>query len=124
MLNHSEEIQLLPFLNVTLVFNSGVAFGMFKSFGQVMPHIFSFIAIALGFSLVIWSFLRKKHYFAMTLISAGAFGNAIDRIRLGVVIDFIDLFWKNMHWPAFNIADISICLGACIFFYSELKKNK
>ena len=60
----------------------------------------------------------------MSLISAGALGNAIDRIRLGVVIDFIDVYWQNLHWPAFNIADISICIGACIFLYSELNNNK
>jgi signal peptidase II len=124
MLQHSEEINLLPFLNFTLVFNSGVAFGIFKSFGQLVPHVFSVIGVTFGLGLIIWAFLNKKHYFAMSLISAGALGNAIDRIRLGVVIDFIDIYWKNLHWPAFNIADISICLGACIFLYSELSKNK
>ena len=124
MLNHSEEINLLPFLNFTLVFNSGVAFGIFKSFGQIVPHVFSIIAVTFGIGLITWAFFNKKHYFAMTFISAGALGNAIDRIRLGVVIDFIDVFWKNLHWPAFNIADISICLGACIFLYGELNKNK
>ena len=123
MLQHSEEINLLPFLNFTLVFNSGVAFGIFKNFGQLVPHVFSFIGVVFGLGLVIWAFLNKKHYFAMSLISAGALGNAIDRIRLGVVIDFIDIYWKNLHWPAFNIADISICLGACIFLYCELSKN-
>ena len=124
MLQHSEEINLLPFLNFTLVFNPGVAFGIFKNFGQLVPHVFSFIGVTFGLGLIIWAFLNKKHYFAMSLISAGALGNAIDRIRLGVVIDFIDVYWKNLHWPAFNIADISICLGACMFLYSELSKNK
>ena len=124
MLSHSEEIRLLPFLNLTFLLNSGVAFGIFKNLGQVIPHIFSFIGIVLGSGLLIWAFLTKKHYFAMTLISAGALGNAIDRIKLGAVIDFIDLYWKDMHWPAFNIADISICIGACIFLYSELNNNK
>ena len=123
MLQHSEEINLLPFLNFTLVFNSGVAFGIFKNFGQLVPHVFSFIGVVFGLGLVIWAFLNKNHYFAMSLISAGALGNAIDRIRLGVVIDFIDIYWKNLHWPAFNIADISICLGACIFLYCELSNN-
>ena len=124
MLSHSAEINFLPFINFTLVFNSGVAFGIFKNFGQLVPHVFSFIGVVFGLGLIIWAFLNKKHYFAMTLISAGALGNAIDRIRLGVVIDFIDVFWRNLHWPAFNIADISICLGASIFLYSELTKNK
>ena len=63
-------------------------------------------------------------FLIFSFISAGALGNAIDRIRLGVVIDFIDIYWKNLHWPAFNIADISICLGASIFLYYELSNNK
>ena len=124
MLTYSEELILLPFLNFTLVFNSGVAFGIFKGFGQLVPHIFSFIGVAFGFGLISWAIFTKKHYLAMTLISAGALGNAIDRIRLGVVIDFIDVYWKNLHWPAFNIADISICVGACIFLYNEFSESK
>ena len=124
MLDHSEELTLLPFLNLTLVFNSGVAFGIFSGFGQVVPHIFSLIGLLFGFGLISWAIIIKKHYYAMTLISAGALGNAIDRIRLGVVIDFIDVYWKNLHWPAFNIADISICVGACIFLYNEFSESK
>lgn len=124
MLNHSEELILLPFLKFTLVFNSGVAFGIFRDFGQLVPHIFSFIGLVFGFGLILWAIIKKKHYLAMTLISAGALGNAIDRIRLGVVIDFIDVYWKHLHWPAFNIADISICIGACIFLYNEFRESK
>ena len=124
MLTNSEELTLLPFLNFTLVFNSGVAFGIFRDFGQLVPHIFSFIGLAFGFGLILWAIINKKHYFAMTLISAGALGNAIDRIRLGVVIDFIDVYWQDLHWPAFNIADISICMGACIFLYNEFYESK
>ena len=124
MLTDSKDLILLPFLNFTLVFNSGVAFGIFRDFGQLLPHIFSFIGITFGLGLISWAIFAKKHYYAMTLISAGALGNAIDRIRLGVVVDFIDFYWKNLHWPAFNIADISICIGACIFLYSEFSENK
>lgn len=124
MLTHSDELILLPFLNFTLVFNSGVAFGLFREFGELVPNIFSFIGLAFGFGLIIWALVQKKHYYAMTLISAGALGNAIDRIRLGVVIDFIDVYWKHLHWPTFNIADISICIGACIFLYNEFNESK
>ena len=124
MLTHSEELVLIPFLNFTLVFNSGVAFGIFRDFGQLVPHIFSFIGVVFGLGLISWAIFNNKNHLAMTLISAGALGNAIDRIRLGVVIDFIDIYWKNLHWPAFNIADISICIGACIFLYSEFSENK
>ena len=122
MLSHSEELTLLPFLNFTLVFNSGVAFGIFSGFGQVVPHIFSLIGLLFGFGLISWAIITKKHYYAMTLISAGALGNAIDRIRLGVVIDFIDVYWKNLHWPAFNIADIYISIGIIMIIANMVKK--
>ena len=69
MLNHSEELILLPFLNFTLVFNSGVAFGIFRDFGQLVPHIFSFIGLVFGFGLILLAIVKKKHYLAMTLIS-------------------------------------------------------
>ena len=123
MLNSFSEISIFPFLNITLVFNSGVAFGILQNFGQNLPFILTSLGFFLGICIVIWSLYNKKHYTAMALISGGAFGNAIDRFRLGVVIDYIDVFWKNLHWPAFNIADISICIGALIFLYSELRKK-
>ena len=56
----------------------------------------------------------------MALISAGAFGNAIDRMRLGVVVDYIDVFWKNLHWPAFNIADSCITIGVMLMIADML----
>ena len=60
----------------------------------------------------------------MGLISGGAVGNAIDRLRNQAVVDFIDLYWKNYHWPTFNIADISISLGVFFFIYAEFFNRK
>ena len=124
MLNNYSEIEILPILNITLVFNSGVAFGILQKFGQNLPIILTIIGFVLGLFIIIWSLCFKKHYISMALISAGAFGNAIDRARFGVVIDYIDVFWRNWHWPAFNIADISICLGAFIYLYCELIRKR
>ncbi len=124
MLNNYSEIEILPILNITLVFNSGVAFGILQKFGQNLPIILTIIGFVLGLFIIIWSLYFKKHYISMALISAGAFGNAIDRARFGVVIDYIDVFWRNWHWPAFNIADISICLGAFIYLYCELIRKR
>ena len=123
MLNSFAEINILPFLNITLVFNSGVAFGILHKFGQKLPYILTSLGFIIGIGIVIWTIYYRKHYIAMALIAGGAFGNAIDRLRLGVVIDYIDVFWNNLHWPAFNIADMSICLGASIYLYSEYKKK-
>jgi len=124
MLNNYSDIEILPILNITLVFNSGVAFGILQKFGQNLPIILTIIGFVLGLFIIIWSLYFKKHYISMALISAGAFGNAIDRARFGVVIDYIDVFWRNWHWPAFNIADISICLGAFIYLYCELIRKR
>jgi len=124
MLNNYSEIEVFPFLNITLVFNSGVAFGILQKFGQNLPIILTIIGFVLGLFIIIWSLYFKKHYISMGLISAGAFGNAIDRARHGVVIDYVDIFWKNWHWPAFNIADISICIGAFIYLYCELTRKR
>ncbi len=60
----------------------------------------------------------------MGLISGGAVGNAIDRLRNQAVVDFIDVYWKNYHWPTFNIADISISLGVFFFIYAEFFNRK
>lgn len=123
MLKSLTEINILPFLNITLVFNSGVAFGFLQKFGQNLPYILSILGFMIGLGIVIWTIYNKKHYTAMALIAGGAFGNVIDRLRLGVVIDYIDIFWNNLHWPAFNIADMSICIGAFIYLYFEYKNK-
>ena len=121
-----EEISVFSFLNITLVFNSGIAFGMFSEIGKSFPFIFIFIALFLGLLIFLWPIYKKENYISMGLIAGGAIGNSIDRIRNDAVIDFIDIYWKNFHWPAFNFADISISLGVSIFILNELlyKKGK
>ena len=61
---------------------------------------------------------------ALTLILGGAIGNVIDRILYGHVIDFLDVYVGSWHWPAFNIADSAICIGAVLFIYDELRRSK
>ena len=93
MLNNFSEIEIFPFLKLTLVYNSGIAFGIFNELGKMMPAIFSFIAILIALFILIWSIYYKKYYIAMGLISGGAVGNAIDRLRNQSVVDFIDVYW-------------------------------
>ena len=69
MLNSFSEISVLPFLKITLVFNSGVAFGILQKFGQNLPFILTSLGFFLGICIVIWSLYNKKHYTAMALIS-------------------------------------------------------
>ena len=124
MLNNHNEISILPFLNLTLVLNSGVAFGIFREIGEAVPILFSFLAMLVAVILLIWSFYNKQSYIFAGLVAGGAVGNALDRLRLGAVVDFIDIYWQNLHWPAFNFADISISIGVVLFILSELTFKK
>lgn len=111
-----ESIPLAPFLNLTLVFNKGAAFG-FLSTASGWQNLF-FIGIAMVATAVILYLLRRtgaKDRFmavALMLILGGAIGNLIDRLLYGHVVDFIDVYYGAWHWPAFNVADSAITVGA------------
>ncbi|MGB9935463.1 signal peptidase II [Thermodesulfovibrio yellowstonii] len=112
-------IKLLPFLNLVYVENTGTAFGMFKFLGS---GFFIIIALVVTGFLVYMYFKDTQNWFIYSLIIAGALGNIIDRLIYGYVIDFIDLHLKNLHWPAFNVADSAISIGIVLFVYKNLKK--
>jgi len=120
MLNNFNEVNLLPFMNFSLVLNSGIAFGMLGELGKQAPMLLSFAAILLAALLCFWSLYKKQSFLAIGLVAGGAIGNAIDRLRIGAVVDFIDIYWQNLHWPAFNFADISISMGVCFLLIKEL----
>lgn len=111
-----ESIPLTPFLNLTLIYNKGAAFG-FLSTASGWQNLF-FIAIAIVATAVILYLLRRmgtKDRFlavALMLILGGAIGNLIDRLLYGHVVDFIDVYYGSWHWPAFNVADSAITIGA------------
>ncbi len=119
--NHFELSQskriITNFFHLTYVRNPGAAFGIFADNAIRVPF---FITISSVATLAILWYVRRvakeKHWqlLALGLILSGALGNLIDRIRLGEVIDFIDVHWYNYHWPAFNIADSAICVGVTI----------
>ena len=120
MLYNFNEVNLLPFMSFTLILNSGVAFGMLGELGKQAPMVLSFSAILLAALFCLWSLYKKQSFLAIGLIAGGAIGNAIDRLRIGAVVDFIDIYWQNLHWPAFNFADISISIGVCLLVIKEL----
>ncbi len=107
------------FFSITYVRNPGAAFGILADSTIRIPF---FISVSVIASLGILWYLRKVdaadrwQHFALGLIFSGAVGNLIDRIRLGEVIDFLDVHWYRLHWPAFNIADSAICVGVAIMF--------
>lgn len=103
-----EVIRVLPFFNIVYVENTGSAFGMFKSIGNVF-----FVAVA-AMAIVFVSILiirDKDNRLSFSLILGGAAGNLTDRLIYGYVIDFLDVYVGRYHWPAFNVADSALTIG-------------
>lgn len=115
-MNPFESIEILPFLHIVSVRNTGGAFGMFKSVGSTL-----FIAVSvMAIIFVIWLLIRtKESYFGLSLILGGAIGNLIDRLRYGWVADFIDFSIGKFHWPAFNVADSALTIGVIVVLLSS-----
>ena len=113
-------IELTSFLSMTPVWNSGISFGFFQDSGELGRY--SFTGFAFGVSIwLIYSSIKLPRYSSLgfILIASGAIGNAIDRILYGKVVDFIDFHIEDLHWPAFNLADTIIFIGATLFLYNQ-----
>jgi len=109
-----ESKPIWPFFSFTLAFNSGSAFSFLASTGAWHTWFFVGFSGLVSLAIACWMFRlnHTKQVFALSLILGGALGNLIDRLRLGHVIDFIDLHIGVYHWPVFNLADTAICIGA------------
>lgn len=119
--NSFELFQSVPvidnFFHITYVRNPGAAFGFLADNSIRLPFFISISVVAIGG--ILWYRNRigpdeRWQNLGLGLILSGALGNLIDRIRVGEVIDFLDVHWHNYHWPAFNIADSAICVGVGI----------
>ena len=119
-------IPVTPFFNLSLGFNRGVSVGLLNDLGTWGPTILSSLAMAIiGFLLVwLWKAENKIEGSAIALIIGGALGNLVDRVRAGAVTDFLDFFIGVYHWPAFNVADTSIFLGAGLLVFQSLCNNR
>ena len=112
-------------LNLTRVHNTGAAFGLMAGQPSMLRTLF-FLGVSLvAMGVVLWMFFRlpqnqKVEHVALSLIFGGALGNVIDRVRLGEVIDFIDVYFRSYHWPAFNVADSAITTGVILLMYRVL----
>ena len=107
-----DDYYINSFLNLILIWNQGIAFGLFQS-ESLIYHLLS-IVIAIVIAFVIYLiYISKKKYeiFFYALITGGAIGNLFDRLYFGAVPDFIDLHYKNFHWFTFNVSDIWITIG-------------
>ena len=122
-------IQVAPFFNLVLTWNRGVSFGLFNNENSYGAWIFSILAIIIVIILLFW--LKKAETklisVSLGLIIGGAVGNVIDRVNHLAVVDFLDFYLGNNHWPAFNAADSFITVGASILIIDSLfvrqKKN-
>ena len=118
-------ISVTSFLNFNLIWNEGIAFGLF-SFDEKLYYNFLTIFICLITVVIIWLMFRSGGFEKLSyiMIIGGSLGNIFDRIFYSKVPDFIDIHINNFHWFIFNVADIFISLGVFILIYSELFRNK
>ena len=120
LFNELKSIEITSFLSMTPVWNSGVSFGFFQNSGDIGRYFFTIFAFAVSIWLILSSFkLPRYSSLGFILIASGAIGNAIDRIIYGKVVDFIDFYLNDFHWPAFNLADTIIFIGASLFLYNQ-----
>ena len=118
---------LIPGLSFTLAHNTGAAFSLFNQGNGWQIILFTILAMFVSIYLIIWLFRLQEENnitkLAICLILGGSLGNMIDRLSYGYVIDFIALYYKNYHWPIFNIADSGITIGAGILLYEFFYKR-
>ncbi len=119
-----QSIPVLPSLNLVLAHNSGAAFSFLSDAGGWQRWFFTVIAIVVSIVIVVWITRLKQNELrlavALSLVLGGAIGNVWDRIALGYVVDFIDVYYGEWHWPAFNVADSAICIGAVLLIIDAL----
>lgn len=118
--------ELIPgFFNLTYLTNKGAAFGFLAGQTGAWRHYLFLVlgTVALAVIGIAWARLRQAHplySISLPLIAGGAIGNLIDRVRLGSVVDFLDVHYKGYHWPAFNVADSAISIGVVVFFIANI----
>ena len=124
--NLSSNLFTSKFLNINLIWNEGIAFGLF-SFDEKAYYNILTILIILVTLIIFWMILQSKRFerLAFIMIFGGSLGNIFDRLFYSAVPDFIDFHTKNFHWFIFNVADIFITIGVIILIYHEVfLKNK
>lgn len=122
-----QRVNLLPILDFTLVYNEGAAWSFLSDAGGWQRWLFTAISSIVSLVLVVWIYRLQRGQtlllIALTLILAGAIGNLIDRVMLGKVVDFVLFYYNDWYFPAFNVADSVITLGA-IFMIADIFVNQ
>ena len=124
-LRPGESIYVAPFFNWVLTFNAGAAFSFLSEAGGWQRWLFTLLALGVSAWIVV---LLRRHSgefrlsLAITLVLGGALGNVFDRMRFGAVVDFIQWHAAGYYWPAFNVADSAITVGAILLAWDQLAK--
>ncbi|MCH9698505.1 MAG: signal peptidase II [Gammaproteobacteria bacterium] len=133
MLDLYEAIPVFPGLQINYVQNLGAAFSFLSSAGGWQRWFFIALSLLASIAIVIWIYRlptqRKLEALGLSLVLGGAVGNLVDRVWLGYVVDFIDVYYQSWHWPVFNIADSAITVGVMILivdilFYQRPELNQ
>jgi signal peptidase II len=124
-----ERLHLLPVLDITLWYNKGAAFSFLGEASGWQRWLFTGLAFIVGVGLIAWMRRLKGRSqwllsCALSLILAGAIGNVIDRLRIGHVVDFILAHWDNSYFPAFNVADSAITVGAAFLLFDAWRESR
>jgi signal peptidase II len=124
-----ETVTVLPVLQITRTHNAGAAWSFLANAGGWQRWAFSALAIIVSVVLVAWlrridAARQKVLPLGLTLIMGGALGNVIDRLRLGYVVDFVAVHWKGHYFPAFNVADACITVGAALLIYDAFFEGR
>jgi len=123
-LEYGQSVYVLPVFDLTLLYNPGAAFSFLAGAGGWQRWFFTIIAIGVSLALCVWLMKLKPHEkwlsAALCLVIGGALGNLYDRLVYGHVIDFIHVHWDKNYFPAFNIADSAITLGAIMLIVDSL----
>lgn len=125
LLLYGQSETITPYFNLVMVYNQGAAFSFLADSGGWQRWFFSGLACAVSLG-IIWMLQRnptqRLFCWSLSLILGGAVGNLIDRLMYGHVIDFLDFHIGTLHWPAFNVADSAITVGAALFVLDELRR--
>lgn len=124
LMPYGASISITPFFNLVHVWNTGAAFSFLADAGGWQRYLFT--AIGIGVSAVLVFLLRRSvasriEAAGYVLILGGALGNVADRIARGFVVDYLDFYWRAWHWPAFNLADVSLTIGATLIVLAGLR---
>ncbi|MGC3874153.1 signal peptidase II [Halomonas sp. GXIMD04776] len=128
MLYYAQPVELLPVFNLTLLHNPGAAFSFLAAHDGWQRWLFAVIAIGAVIGLTIWMARLKAHETltaaSLALVIGGALGNLYDRLVHGYVVDFLSFHWQNYYFPAFNLADTAITLGAIGLILQALREAR